>query len=329
MENLKSKVDYYLTNCSYQKKLSEKTIKAYRIDLTQFEVFSEIYEKPFTKNCITQFILGLHQKYKPKTVKRKIASIRAFINFLAFDDQIDENPIGKMHLVFREPLILPKALPLRTIHKLLRTAYVSLYEKHSERQYKLKLRNIAVLELLFAAGLRVSELCSIKHPDIDLKNGFVKVYGKGARERIVFISNQEALSALRKYKNAFSRQIKDKGWFFINRLGNKLQEQSVRDTILSYAKTAKIAEHVTPHMIRHSFATLMLEEDVDIRYIQDILGHSSITTTQIYTHVSLGKQRSIMRKKHPRNKIPMRLELFNTGDNVRLSSEGEDSLQNK
>jgi integrase/recombinase XerD len=167
----------------------------------------------------------------------------------------------------------------------------------------MKLKNIAVLELLFSTGLRVSELCSIKSSDIDLKIGFVKVWGKGAKERIVFISNQETLSSLRKYKTGFSEQIESTGWFFVNRLGRKLTEQSVRDTIKLHAKLAKISEHITPHMLRHSFATLMLEEDVDIRYIQSILGHSSISTTQIYTYVSLNKQKNIMKKKHPRNRI--------------------------
>jgi len=305
MNNLTSQINYYLSYCRCQKKLDEKTIKAYLIDLKQAEAFFEHDSDPLTKACITRYIRELHRKYKPKTVKRKIASLRAFINYLAFDDQIEENPVRKIRFEFREPLTLPKALPLRTIRKLLYAAYNTLSSEQSERQYGVRLRNIAVLELLFATGLRVSELCSIRAADIDLQSGILKVWGKGARERIIFISNREALSALRKYKGVSARQIEHNGWFFINRLGNRLAEQSVRETLLSYAKMAKIKEHITPHMIRHSFATLMLEEDVDIRYIQSILGHSSIFTTQIYTHVSLGKQKNIMRKKHPRNKISL------------------------
>lgn len=303
MTSLVTQINYYLDYCQYQKKLNEKTIKAYRIDLTQFAVFSEQIPDPLTKACISQYILILHQKYKPKTVKRKIACIRAFVNYLEFDEQIDKNPINKIRLEFCEPVILPKSLPLNTIRKLLQVAHHSLRNNQPNIQYNVKLRNVAVLELLFATGLRVSELCSISSKDIDLKNGFVKVQGKGARERIVFIGNQETLSVLRQYRDVFSKQIAINGCFFINRLGRRLTEQSVRDMIKVYTKLAKIPENITPHMLRHSFATLMLEEDVDIRYIQNILGHSSITTTQIYTHVSLGKQRSIMRKKHPRNRI--------------------------
>lgn len=303
MNKLTEQINYYLDYCQYQKKLNEKTIKAYRIDLTQFAAFGKATSDPLTKACISQYIQALHQKYKPKTAKRKIACIRAFINYMEFDEQIETNPISKIRIEFREPTTLPKSLPLKTIGKLLQTAHRSLGKKQSTFQQNTGLRNIAVLELLFATGLRVSELCSIGSKDIDLKNGFVKVWGKGAKERIIFISNQETLSALRQYRSTFAHQIENTGCFFINRLGHKLNEQSVRDIIRSYAKLAKIAEHITPHMIRHSFATLMLEEDVDIRYIQSILGHSSISTTQIYTHVSLGKQRNIMRKKHPRNRI--------------------------
>ena len=303
MNQLANQIQHYLSYCQLQKKLSEKTLKAYRIDLTQFENYCLDEHEPLTKPCISAYIQDLHTKFKPKTVKRKIACVRAFINYLDFDEQIESNPISKIHLEFREPVTLPKSLPLTTIKKLLKGAYQSLEKPQTQCQYDMRLRDIAVLELLFATGLRVSELCSIAAKNIDLKNGFVKVQGKGARERIVFISNPEALSALRTYKSRCSKVITGTGWFFVNRLGNRLNEQSVRNMIKAYANIAKIPEHITPHMLRHSFATLMLEEDVDIRYIQNILGHSSITTTQIYTHVSLNKQRNIMRKKHPRNRI--------------------------
>ncbi len=305
MSQLPTQINNYLTYCQFQKMLNEKTLKAYRIDLAQFATFFTDEPEPLTKDCICRYIQALHSKYKPKTVKRKIACLRAFVNYLDFDEQIPSNPISKINLEFREPLTLPKALPLSTIKKLLKTAYQSLEQQQTPHQHRIKLRDVAVLELLFATGLRVSELCSIKPTEIDLKHGYVKVQGKGARERIIFISNPDTLTALRTYQKAYTQNISDAGWFFINRLGNRLSEQSVRGIIKADTKLAKIPEHVTPHMLRHSFATLMLEEDVDIRYIQNILGHSSISTTQIYTHVSLNKQKMIMRKKHPRNRITL------------------------
>lgn len=304
MAILHTQIREYLDYCQLQKMLNLKTLKAYRIDLNQFEAFFNDTLDPLTKECICKYVQMLHTKYKPKTVKRKIACIRAFINYLEFDEQITSNPISKIHLEFREPFTLPKSLPLSTIQKLLKSVYRHVEQKSQCQNHKFTgLRDMAVLELLFATGLRVSELCSVIAEDINLKNGFVRVLGKGSRERIIFISNADTLSTLRAYQKAYLKEISESGWFFTNRLGNRLSEQSVRGIIKKYAKMAKLDEHITPHMLRHSFATLMLEEDVDIRYIQNILGHSSITTTQIYTHVSLNKQKNIMRKKHPRNRI--------------------------
>lgn len=303
MIQLPTAIADFLYFCEFQKKLNPKTLKAYRIDLTQFSQFATSEKDPISKDCISEFIRQLHSKNKPKTVKRKIACLRSFVNYLEFEDKLEANPFRKMRVNFRDPISLPKALPLKTVQKLLRTANQALTSQNTECQRNFVIRDIAVLELLFATGLRVSELCSITEQSIDLRDGFVKVQGKGDKERIIFIANPESLSALRQYKKIFSATISVSNCFFVNRLGNRLSEQSVRAMLKRYVKMAKIAYNVTPHMLRHSFATLMLEEDVDIRYIQSILGHSSISTTQIYTHVSLHKQKRIMAKKHPRNKI--------------------------
>ena len=128
-------------------------------------------------------------------------------------------------------------------------------------------------------------------------------YGKGAKERILQIENPEVIMALTNYREAFSEEIDNCGWFFINRSGRRLSEQSVRHMLRKYASLASIPMHITPHMFRHSFATFLLEEEVDIRYIQKMLGHSSITTTEIYTHVAMNKQRDILKARHPRNSL--------------------------
>lgn len=131
----------------------------------------------------------------------------------------------------------------------------------------------------------------------------MKFYGKGSKERIIPIENFSVLNILRKYCSLFSGEISASGYFFVNKLGRRTTEQSVRGMINSYCKLCGIEMHITPHMFRHSFATLLLEEDVDIRYIQRMLGHSSITTTQIYTHVTSTKEKEIIKNKHPRNKL--------------------------
>ena len=171
---------------------------------------------------------------------------------------------------------------------------------------KLVLRDIAILEMLFATGARVSELCQIKNDSLDFETHTIKILGKGSRERIIQIENIEVISALHEYYNAFTDDIKNTGYLFINKLHMPLKDQSVRDIICKYVKMAGYDLHITPHMYRHSFATSLLEEDVDIRYIQQLLGHSSITTTQIYTQVSTNKQKEILSTKHPRNKMSIK-----------------------
>lgn len=151
--------------------------------------------------------------------------------------------------------------------------------------------------------MRISELCSLTLDCLDLSTYIIKIYGKGSKERLIQICNKNIQNLIDQYCKEFQFELSYKKFLFINRLGNRLSEQSVRNMITNYAERANISLHITPHMFRHSFATLLLEEDVDIRYIQQMLGHSSITTTQIYTHTSINKQKNILSAKHPRNKL--------------------------
>lgn len=304
MQNFAHLFDRYLNYCQYQKRLDSKTLKAYRIDIAQLLQFIEGGDGCLSKNNLSNYIVNLHKMFKPKTVKRKIASIKAFCNWMEYEELIPDNPFSKMNLKFHEPHILPKTISLDVIKILLQSAYQDLKLKHNSPHKELScLRNIAVLELLFATGMRVSELCSLKSENLNLPNRHIRIYGKGSKERIITISNPDVLAALHKYKMAFSEQIESTGYLFVNRLKRRLSEQSVRFMINKLALKAQVQQHLTPHMFRHSFATLLLEEDVDIRYIQQILGHSSITTTQIYTHVSTKKQNDILSLKHPRNRV--------------------------
>lgn len=295
-------VTKYLLYCQFQKGLDEKTIKAYKIDLMQFSICAG--EQEFSKEVLQDYVTNLFKRYKFKSVKRKIASLKAFFNYLEYEGALDTNPLDKLRIKLHEPFILPRTIPLNTIDLLLKCAYQKKVRfSPTVNQYRTCLRDIAVLELLFATGMRVSELCSIKPDCINLQDGTIKIYGKGAKERMLQIGNSDVLAAVREYSEAFANSIESTNCFFVNRLGRQLSDQSVRNMIRQYAKLAGIEQHITPHMFRHSFATLLLEEDVDIRYIQQLLGHSSITTTQIYTHVTLKKQRDILTLKHPRNKI--------------------------
>lgn len=301
MNILNNHIAEYIEYCEYRKRLDSKTLKAYRIDLRQFEAFCINLPDCFAKSTVDDFITSLHKQYKPKTVKRKIASLKAFFHYMEYRELLTENPFSKIDIRFREAKLLPKTIPFHSIQAFLSTLYAQKELAESEYQLNCCIRDIAVIELLFATGMRISELCSLKPSDIDLESNNILIYGKGAKERMIQLGNQEVIAALVLYQETFKKDIEICGYFFVNRLKNKLSDQSVRFMINHYAELAGISQHITPHMFRHSFATLLLEQDVDIRYIQKMLGHSSISTTEIYTHVSNAKQKDILVHKHPRN----------------------------
>lgn len=303
MKTLESHIAEYLEYCEFRKRLNNKTLKAYKIDLKQYIAFSHSFPDYLSRNSVDVFITNLHKQYKPKTVKRKIASLKAFFHYLEYKEILVENPFNKLEIRFREAKLLPKTIPFYSIQQFLFVLYEQKKQAKSEYQLHCSIRDIAVIELLFATGMRISELCSLKESDIDLANNTVLVYGKGAKERILQIGNSEVISALELYQTTFKEEIANCGYFFVNKLHNRLSDQSVRFMINRYTELAGIKQHITPHMFRHSFATLLLEQDVDIRYIQKMLGHSSISTTEIYTHVSNTKQKDILVNKHPRNLI--------------------------
>ena len=187
-----------------------------------------------------------------------------------------------------------------TIEALLSTIYSQHRNARTEYQRSSSLRDAAVIELLFASGMRISELCSLHPCDVNLSDGTILIYGKGDKERRIQIGSEAVLNILREYHTTYNKEITQCCHFFANKSGTPLSDQAVRRMINKYTSLAAIELHITPHMFRHTFATSLLEADVDIRYIQEMLGHSSINITEIYTHVAVAKQRDILISKHPR-----------------------------
>lgn len=301
MNNLQICIKDHLNYCANQKRLDTKTLKAYRIDLKQFsEHITSDNVSDITSRALDNYISELNQKYKPKTVKRKVASVKAFFHYLEYQDLININPFNKIQIKFREPITLPKIIPLCTVEHLLSTIYQYRQCAKTDFQRNNALRDAAVTELLFATGIRVSELCSLKINDVNLYDKTVLIWGKGSKERKIHIGNNEVLETLEEYKKIFIDNMEQCNHFFVNQNGTVLSDQSIRRMINKYCYNASIDLHITPHMFRHTFATSLLEADVDIRYIQEMLGHSSINITEIYTHVDMAKQRDILSTKHPR-----------------------------
>ena len=307
--NINEAINGFLFHCQFEKNLSSKTLKAYMTDLKQFESYlkgriEEQKIKSMPKETLKTYLQTISH-FKPKTVKRKVASLKAMLNYLEYEDDNYINPFRKIKVRLKEPLILPSVMSLAEVKKILFVMYNEL-ENNSNKDkytYKAQVRNIAIVEILFSMGMRVSEVCNLKLEDINMKNGVIKVFGKGSKERIIQICQLEVLKIIRMYYRLHKDLIKPGFSFFINRLGLQLSTQSVRLMMKFYVKKAGLTKHITPHTFRHTFATLLLEEDVDIKYIQNMLGHSSIAITQIYTHVNISKQNKILTTKHPRRKF--------------------------
>lgn len=286
--------------CEYRKELDRKTLKAYRIDLRQY--FEYICVDEPDKEKIEEYVTHLHKSYKQKTVKRKIASIKAFYNYLEETEIIAESPFRKIKVKFKETVTLPRIIPREEIEKLLNHMYQCLNE-NDKASRKFMLRDVAVIEVFFATGARVYEISNIRDDSINLNTGLIRLMGKGGKERYVQISNTSILEVLKKYYDENEQSIKKSGYFFVNNRESRYTEQSIRLMLKKYTKQAGIERNITPHMFRHSFATYLIEEGVDVSCVQQILGHSSIKTTQIYIHIAAKKQAEILKELHPRNNM--------------------------
>ena len=246
--------------CHYERNLSADTLKAYRIDLRQFSEFTK--GEWADRDMLNRYIKHLNVCFSPRSVKRKLASVRAFYHELEYNGILEENPFHKLHIRIQSPKQLPRTIPGHLVHDLLQCAYDDYAPNKRE-----VLRDILVLELLFSTGLRVSELCSLSAENFMIGESELRllVNGKGRKERMIQITTPELVQVAQAYCT-----------------------QSVRRIVQKYLERTGSTYHVTPHMFRHTFATSLLEAGMDIRYIQSLLGHSSISTTQIYTHVDSG-----------------------------------------
>lgn len=303
MYNIQDGVQEYLSYCREQRRLDSKTVRAYKNDLEQFVQAIEIEDLVPEKKVFKAYISGLHEQYKPKTVKRKLASIKAFYTYMENEEIIEVSPMRKIRTEFREEIVLPRTIPEEKLERLLQYMYFQKRQNVSAWQKKILQRDIAIVELLFATGLRISELCNLQRDRVDLNQGILCIQGKGAKERYLQIGNQMVLEQINIYLDMWHEELANIPYFFCNRYGNRFSEQAARIMINKYTDLAELGMHITPHMFRHAFATLLLEEDVDIRYIQKMLGHSSIVTTQIYTEVACKKQMEILKSRHPRNRM--------------------------
>lgn len=338
MNNRYLQTQEFLDYCRFRRRLSPETIRAYFFDLKHFNRFLDNYKIPITdfaqveKGTLDEYLHTLGT-YSVKTIKHKFACIRSLYNFLTYENEnkTNHNPFSHFHLNVREPYKVRIAMTLEEMSRFLRTAYSEKPETLMGRYHELPpqwtritarefiwVRDMAIFELLFASGIRVSELCNIKFEHINLHHMNIMIHGKGNKERLIYLEHHEVISSFNTYL-LFRKHAGIKlPYVFITKFGQKLSTQAVRNLVTKYTTLADINKNITPHSFRHTFATLLLEEGVDIKFIQDFLGHSSISTTQLYLHTTDQQKRRIMATQHPRHK--MYLSGKPPEDNVKLTS---------
>jgi len=302
---LKEHINSYISFLKNEKNYSHNTIISYKNDLLQLLNYLKDYKiikrnniQYIDRSIIRKYMVFLKKcDYSVRSICRKISTIRSFFKFLSREGIVDINPI--INLI--TPKInkkLPYFLYLEEINKLIETP---------SRHTIFGIRDRAILELLYGTGMRVGELVNLNIHDIELHEKIVRVFGKGSKERILPLGNP-SIKAVQEYltsRNIFRKNISidknDPDALFLNRFKGRLSARSIRRLIIKYMKIAGLNKKISPHVLRHSFATHLLGGGADLRSVQELLGHESLSTTQIYTHITKERLKVIYKKSHPRS----------------------------
>ena len=302
---MKEDINSFLNYLAVEKGFSENTVAAYGNDLYQLASFVEEEATKrgsiplwasFGRQEMLGYLLNLKERnYAATTVARKMAAARSFFGFMVAEGNIRENPTQNVS----SPKVgrsLPKPITISQARRLL--------EQPSKLSTPEAKRDRAMLELLYASGMRVSELVSLNLGDVDTKGGYVRCFGKGHKERLIPIYEQAALVVKEYVEEIRPHLIRstEEEALFLNLRGDRLTRQGLWQILKGYAKSAELDTEVTPHTLRHSFATHMLSGGADLRSVQELLGHANISTTQVYTHLTTEHIRRTYEKSHPRAK---------------------------
>lgn len=283
-----------------EKNFSQHTIRAYASDVLSFLIWLndfDISKVDYSK--LKEYLVFIQKfKYSKTTTARKIATLRTFFKFLYREKVLENNPAKGIHSP-KKNKSLPKFLTEEETEEILNNIKISTPSGY---------RNRVILELLYASGMRVSELSGLNFCDLNIENNEIRVVGKGSKERIVLISDRvkdllnNYIKTVRPLINTEGPKVEttDESPVFINKTGFRLHPQSIRTAIKETVEHIQLPKHVTPHVFRHSFATKLLNHGADLRVVQELLGHASISNTQIYTHVSLSRLKEAYDSAHPR-----------------------------
>ena len=294
---MQSEISSFISYITVEQGLTINTQLAYRRDLEKFAKFlnrRQLRVDEVSNNVVRDFLGELQdQRLNPRTVARVLVTLRNFFQFQVFDHALPENPCLNLEG--------PKAT--RTLPKVLSVSQVDELLSQPDETKLYGIRDKAMLEVLYATGLRVSELTSLEVQAVNSELGYVSCVGKGAKARVVPLG-RSALSALESYLTRARPGLtkgKTSNWLFLNRLGERMTRQGFWKIIVHYGRKAQIGIPLKPHLLRHSFATHLLQRGADLRSVQLMLGHSDISTTQIYTHILKERLRGIYEQHHPRS----------------------------
>lgn len=297
-ETAKSYVNDFKIYLEVERNFSKHTIRAYESDILAFLIWLDNLQADAVNHTkIKEYLLFIQKfNYSKTTLSRKISAIRTFYRYLYRERIVDANPVSGLHSP-KKSKNLPKFLTNTEIEQILNNIKIETPAGY---------RNRAILELLYATGMRISELAGLNFGNLNLADNEITVFGKGAKERIVLVSNrakdflERYIKMVRPMISEIPPETNEDSPVFINKTGYRLQPQSVRAVIKDIVEKIQLPKVVTPHVFRHSFATKLLENGADLRVVQELLGHASISNTQIYTHVSTERLKSVYDKTHPR-----------------------------
>lgn len=294
---MESYLNEFINYLAVERGLAQNTLESYGRDLRQYNDYLSNSHLDLIKNTDRNTILNYLRSLQSKgravsTISRNLAAIKSYYQYLMRERYIDQDPAANLESPKLEKK-LPKILTISEVEELLKQPNTTL---------PAGLRDKAMLELLYATGIRVSELIALNISDVNLDMAYIKCYGKGAKERIVPLGSIAARCVQEYMNKGRSKLVRtyDEPALFVNHHGNRLTRQGFWKIIKKYAQEANINKDITPHTLRHSFATHLLENGADLRSVQEMLGHADISTTQIYTHVTKNRLKEVYDKTHPR-----------------------------
>jgi len=303
MINVFTLADKFIKTIQITKNLSTKTLQAYSSDLSDFCTF--LNDSPIDDNTVLEYVEYLFntKQLKTSSIHRKLVVLKMFFAFLAEQHYISQNYYYSHSFKFKKEKQLPKTLAISDVKKLITYTYETTKKEHTNYHFWLSVRNLALLDLLVSTGIRISEASNISLSDIITSERTILIHGKGRKQRLIYISCPETWRNIMSWIKIRDQRSILTEKLFVNRYGQKLSIHGIEYIFKSLTSNSQIIGNATPHYLRHTFATNLLANGADLRSVQELLGHSNIATTEIYTEVTTKRKKQVLNKYNMRNKL--------------------------